>query len=264
MSGQPAEPDIALSARLAALEKKAARRRGSPGWDGATSVFTAALLIAAGVLFLSFHAWAYYNDGQQQAAKTKAGRVEVALAAYHAVGSNPTADELPAEIQKLKAQLEKLKAEVVYQQAQADKSRAAADAATEKSGDYTLEERAARAKLVVSEMTAAAARMNAQAQAGWNDNTGPFTGMLRGLCQGNRYGELINCPIRYIAEVDATAAQRIAARCAPQASHAACTAKCVIPGCGNRPGCSMFPHDDEACVQSCNKRFPHEFSAACW
>jgi hypothetical protein len=197
--------------RLAALERTAARQSGPTLWGYITSVLPVPFLIAAGAMFLSFQAWEYYNKGQQEAAKTKIERAEAALAALEGTAVNLKIGDLPAQTAKLKADLERARADVINKQAEADKTRAAADAAMTQSGLYTLEERAARAKLIVSEMGAAAARMNAQGTVGWNDKSGLVEGMLQGLCVGNRYAEQIDCPPRLIAESDpAVATQHLA------------------------------------------------------
>jgi len=79
----------------------------------------------------------------------------------------------------------------------------------QRSGYYTLEERATRAKLMLSELKAAEARAAEQGNKGFNDKSGFVDGMVRGLCEGNRYAALIDCPLRFIEQVDPEAAQQI-------------------------------------------------------
>jgi len=236
--GPPTQSELVLSARIAELEKTATQQNGRSIWEYITSVLPAPVLVIAGIVFLSFNAWDYYNKGQQDAAKTKIEKAEAALAALEGTTANLKIEDVPAQTAKLKADLQKgqaaarlartdadalnnkidqttvalqaLQAELANKQAQAAKARAAADAAMIKEGYVTLEDRAARAKLIVTEMKAAWARADAQGAAGWNQNSGVIEGTVRGLCEGNRYAALINCPLRYIAEVDPAAAKKIA------------------------------------------------------
>jgi hypothetical protein len=210
MTQRPTEAEFALSKRLAALEKASAQGSSPTIWTYITSVLPVPLLVGAGALFLSFYAWDYYNKGQQEAAKTKIARAEAALAIFEGTTANLKIGDLPAQTAKLKADLERAQADVANKQAQAAKARAAADAAMSQSGYYTLEERAARARLIISEMKAALARSNAQTSAGINEGTGGLEGAIRGLCAGNRYAALIDCPLNFIAEVDPVAAKKIA------------------------------------------------------
>jgi len=99
------------------LEKTAAQQSGPTLWGYIASILPVPLLVVAGVLFLTFHAWEYYNKGQQQAAKTKIETINAALASYDATAANVKVGDLPAESAKLKAELENLQANVAKIQA---------------------------------------------------------------------------------------------------------------------------------------------------
>ena len=158
MTDQPTERELALAARVKELEKAAAAGggNGQTAWTYISSLIPRWLAVTAIAGFLAFHAWGYYNEALQIAAKTK---IEKAKAARQSV----EAGALNKETGGGRLRLQTLRAELAKGQADADRARAEADAQNAKIDGETMRLRTLQAQLAKTRADAQRAQVEAQA-----------------------------------------------------------------------------------------------------
>lgn len=230
MTDQPTERELALAARVKELEATAAQRSGAAGgifeqlWLFVSAFVPPWIIGAALAVFLTFHAWEYYNGAQMVVAETQIAKAQAAQKDAEAKALNAKIGDEPLRLKTLQAELAKRQAEAARAKAEADaqnamiddasmrlatlqaqlanvqaqgaRAKATAEAASKKFGLQTLEERAARAKLIITELNAATARGSAAMNAALTGaNSG---GYIRGACENNKFAELVGCPAQYI------------------------------------------------------------------
>jgi hypothetical protein len=177
MSERRTEREALLEARVKELEAAAAFRQNR---DASGGIFE--------------QAWRFLSD----LATVKA---ELDKAQQEAARAKVDADAQNSMVEDATVRLATLQAEVSNKQAEAAKAKAAADAANQKFGLQTLEERAATAKLALSELEAADKCGSAAGQAalGSGGSIGAaYLKTARAICENNRYAQLINCPEEFI------------------------------------------------------------------
>ena len=198
-----------LQRRIEELEKKTGR--GGSLWDVATAFIPVWLVVTALAGFAGFTGWEYYQKSQQELAKTQRLQFEAQIAEVEARAS--TSSEAP----KLKAELEakqeearlaridadakkreaagttlrekQVEADVSGKRAEAQKAWALAQAASKKYGFATLQQREARAKMLLTSINAAIVRVQ---------GAGRSADLWSVACIDNPAAEIIGCPAKFI------------------------------------------------------------------
>jgi hypothetical protein len=228
----PTEREAALMARITALEAaaKVSEKEPSSGnlvdqlWRYVRAFIPLPILLGAIAIFIGFHGWEWYFSAQLSTVETRLKEATAELKKVQAdAAASPGEDGEPLQVETFLAELTKkqaeasraqteaaaqntlvdnetqrlqsIKAEVANKQAQAAKARAAANAAREREGLLTLEDKAARVKLMQTEIEAIS-NMAGSSASMMIQRGGPAR--LREIICGNKYAELFGCPDSYV------------------------------------------------------------------
>jgi hypothetical protein len=273
MPEEMTDREKALQARIAELEAAAKSRANEPSggniveqvWRYVRAFIPLPILLGGIGIFLVFHGWEWYVSAQLSTVETRFKEADAALkkaTADAAASPGDDGDSLQvetflAELKKKRAEasraqteataqntlvdnetmrLQSIKAEVANKQAQAAKARAAADAAREREGLLTLEDKAARVKLMQTEIQAIANLADSNAtliiQPG-----GPAR--VRNIICANKYAELFGCPESYVRRYKITV---------PASDESANTTVDTAPDSGPSFDCKKVRTADEQSV----------------
>jgi hypothetical protein len=171
MSEGPTEREALLEARVKELEAAAAlQERGDASAGTVEQVwryFTAYVppwIVAAGLaVFLSFHAWEYYNQAQMAVAETQLAKAQAALKDAEARAQSAKSDGDTVRLATVKAELAK-------KQQEAARARVEADAQNATIGAEIVRVATVKAELEKARQEAALAKVEADAQNGMVQN----------------------------------------------------------------------------------------------